>query len=97
MKQTGTKSLQNLGVKSWQMLASVGIASPEQLRELGSVAAFAEVKKSGRKPSLNLLWAIEGALTQRDWKQVARDERTSLLLMLDDFERAAVGSRESQD
>ncbi len=79
--------LRNLGKASSQMLLSAGIESEKQLRELGAVAAYVAVKAAGCKPSLNLLWAIEGALTDRDWKEVSRDERTSLLIQLDDYER----------
>jgi len=39
-------------------------------------------------PSLSLLWALEGALTDRDWKEVARKDRTSLLILLDDHEKS---------
>lgn len=69
------------------MLLSAGIRSEEQLRDMGAVSAYIAVKAAGCTPSLNLLWAIEGALTDRDWKEVSRDERTSLLIQLDDYER----------
>ncbi|MGJ0490727.1 TfoX/Sxy family protein [Methylobacter sp.] len=77
----------NLGKASSQMLMSAGIGSEKQLRDMGAVSAYIAVKAAGHKPSLNLLWAIEGALTDRDWKEVSRDERTSLLIQLDDYER----------
>lgn len=73
------------------MLVSAGICSEKQLRDMGAVAAYVSVKAAGCKPSLNLLWAIEGALTNRDWKEVSRDERTSLLIQLDDYERREKG------
>jgi DNA transformation protein len=79
--------LRNLGKASSQMLLSAGIRSEEQLRAMGAVSAYIAVKAAGCAPSLNLLWAIEGALTDQDWKQVSRDERTSLLMQLDDHER----------
>lgn len=79
--------LRNLGKASSQMLLSAGIHSEEQLRDMSSVSAYIAVKAAGCRPSLNLLWAIEGALTDRDWKEVSRDERTSLLIQLDDHER----------
>ncbi|WP_084637437.1 TfoX/Sxy family protein [Paludibacterium yongneupense] len=79
--------LRNLGKSSSKMLHSAGIHSEGQLRAMGSVAAYLAVKKTGGSPSLNLLWAIEGALTDRDWKEVSRNERTSLLFQLDDNER----------
>lgn len=82
--------LRNLGKASSQMLLSAGIRTEKQLRDMGAVSAYVAVKASGCKPSLNLLWAIEGALTDRDWKEVSRDERTSLLVQLDDYERKNV-------
>lgn len=79
--------LPNLGPKSQQMLELAGIASLDQLRALGAVAAFAQVKRSGANPSLNLLWALEGALTGLRWQEVAKEHRTSLLLALEQHER----------
>lgn len=79
--------LRNLGKASAQMLDVAGIRSEEQLRAMGAVAAYVAVKQSGGSPSLNLLWAMEGALTDRDWKEVAKNQRTSLLMQLDDYER----------
>lgn len=53
--------LSNLGLKSQEMLAHAGVTSVERLRGLGSVAAFTLVRQSDARPSLNLLWALEGA------------------------------------
>ena len=75
--------LANLGPKSQQMLQAAGISSVTQLRHMGSVAAYFQVKKSGMAASLNLLWALEGALTDLPWQVVAREHRTSLLLALE--------------
>jgi len=79
--------LPNLGPKSQAMLERAGISSCEQLRAAGAVAAYARVKRSGESVSLNLLWALEGALSGVPWQQVAREHRTSLLLALDDYEQ----------
>lgn len=79
------ESLANLGPKSAAILAAAGIVSLEQLAALGSIAAFAIVKRSGARVSLNLLWAIEGALTGESWQTVAREHRASLLLALDSY------------
>lgn len=75
--------LPNLGPKSEQMLVACGITSIAQLRELGSVAAYARVKAARKSASLNLLWALEGALSGLPWQEVAREHRTSLLLSLE--------------
>ena len=79
--------MQNLGPRSWEMLASVGIADEAALRQIGSVRAFAKVRLHSPKASLNLLWALDGALHGLAWQQVAREHRTSLLLALEDLER----------
>ncbi len=76
--------LQNLGPKSQAMLAAAGIHSLEQLRTLGSVRAYLRVKSTGANASLNLLWALEGALTGLHWQVVAREHRLSLLLALEE-------------
>lgn len=82
-------SLRNLGPKSQQMLQHAGICDAAQLRQLGAVAAFAAVRRLQPNASLNLLWALEGALTDRPWQDVARKERLRLLLELE----AATGRR----
>lgn len=82
-------SLPNLGPKSQQMLLAAGICSLDDLRTLGSIAAYVKVQRAGAKPSLNLLWALEGAITGEHWQVVAREHRTSLLLALEDSQRGA--------
>ncbi|HET7868339.1 MAG TPA: TfoX/Sxy family protein [Burkholderiaceae bacterium] len=82
-------TLPNLGPKSQAMLAAAGITSLAQLRQLGAVAAYSRVRRSGANASLNLLWALEGALTGLPWQQVAREHRTSLLLALETHERGS--------
>lgn len=82
-------SLPNLGPKSQQVMAKAGITSVEQLRKIGSVAAYVRAKRTGANVSLNLLWALEGAISGLHWQEVARDHRTSLLLALEDQERRA--------
>lgn len=85
--------LHNLGPKSPQMLARAGIHTLADLRALGTVAAYVQTKRAGARVSLNLLWALEGAITGLHWQVVARDHRTSLLLALEDCERGAKGAK----
>ncbi|HEY6897124.1 MAG TPA: TfoX/Sxy family protein [Rhodocyclaceae bacterium] len=84
-------TLPNLGPKSNAALRAAGIESVEQLRALGAVGAYLAVKRIaseiGFAPSLNLLWALEGALSQRSWQAVARDDRLSLLMQLEQAEQ----------
>ncbi|MCA3177123.1 MAG: TfoX/Sxy family protein [Burkholderiales bacterium] len=80
--------LPGLGPNSVALLCKVGINDAAQLRDIGAVAAYVAVLSSGQKTSLNLLWALEGALTQRSWQQVARQDRLRLLLAVDDLMHA---------
>lgn len=70
------------------MLAAAGLHSRADLERLGAVRAYLKVKAAGQNASLNLLWAMEGALSGQDWRVVARDERTRLLLELDAAQEA---------
>lgn len=56
---------------------------------MGAINAYLRVKQSGANASLNLLWALEGAITGLHWQVVAREHRTSLLMALDDAQRKA--------
>lgn len=81
------RRLANLGPKSAAILAAAGVRSFEHLHRLGSVPAYVLAKQSGAKVSLNLLWALEGALSGQPWQTVAREHRVSLLLALEACER----------
>ncbi len=83
------RRLPNLGPKSQAMLIAAGIHTLADLHRLGSVAAYLQVKRQGGNASLNLLWALEGAISGLHWQEVAREHRTSLLLALEDAERRA--------
>ena len=78
----------DLGPASRQMLFVAGIDSEEKLRAMGSVRAYLAVKRNNSRASLNLLWALEGVLTGKHWRVVAREDRTELLLQLDNAERS---------
>ena len=75
--------LRNIGPVSKRMLAAAGITSVETLRELGAVEAYRRVRSRDPRASLNLLWALEGAVSGRPWQEVARNDRLSLLLQLE--------------
>ncbi|MBI3576174.1 MAG: TfoX/Sxy family protein [Gammaproteobacteria bacterium] len=77
------RNLRNLGPRSEKMLAKADIATEKRLKSLGAVRAYVAVKRAGAKPSLNLLWALKGALTNRDWKEIARTRRFELLTELE--------------
>ncbi|NDB25225.1 MAG: competence-specific regulator [Gammaproteobacteria bacterium] len=88
--------LRNLGPQAERMLASVGIHSVEDLRRIGALEAYLAVQRSGQTRSLNLLWALVGALEPwpegRDWREIAASEaRLPLMLQVEGNKE---GSRE---
>lgn len=76
-------SLAGLGPASRAMLERAGIPDVATLRRLGTVPAYVRVKRADPRASLNLLWALEGALSGLPWQEVARRHRASLLLALE--------------
>lgn len=65
--------MRNLGPATERMLVEVDICGPEDLRRLGAVAAYRRLKfRFGRGVSLNALYALEGALSDRDWREIDR-------------------------
>ncbi len=81
----------NLGPKSREMLAQAGLRQWRQVQALGSVRAYVRVRQKVAGASLNLLWALEGALSGRPWQQVAQEDRASLLMALEDVQRLEQG------
>ena len=78
-----TIQLRNIGPKSAAWLRQVGLRSAEDLVAAGAVLAFVKVKRAGFKPSLNLLYALEGALLDCHWHDVPEPRRQQLLAELD--------------
>jgi DNA transformation protein len=71
--------LRNIGPKSAAWLRQVGLRTEEDLRATGALEAFMRVKRAGFKPSLNLLYALEGALVGCHWQEVPQERRAELL------------------
>ena len=75
---TDAPKLLNIGGKSAAWLRQVGIRTWDDVNAIGSLEAFMRVKRAGFKPSLNLLYALEGTLVGCHWQQVDITRRTEL-------------------
>ncbi len=73
------EKLRNIGPKSTAWLRQVGLRSRAELAEAGPVEAFMRVKRAGFRPTLNLLYSIEGALQDCHWQDVPQLRRTELV------------------
>jgi DNA transformation protein and related proteins len=74
-----------LGPRSRQWLAGIGISTPEQLAAQDPFEVYRRIKATQSGVSLNLLYGLIGAVEHRDWRDIAREDRTSILLRLDDM------------
>ena len=70
--------LRNLGPTSAAWLEELGIDSKADLQRFGSVVAYRLVRQRRGRCSLNLLWALEGALTGTDWRELPVDTKERL-------------------
>ncbi len=76
-----------LGPKSEAMLIEEGIDSFARLKAFGAARAFAMVRQTSAKPSLNLLWGMQSAISGVPWQTIARQHRLSLLMKLEEIEK----------
>jgi len=74
-----TEKLRNIGPKSAAWLRQVGLRTQDDIAAVGTVEAFMRVKRAGFKPTLNLLYAIEGALLECHWQEVPEARRQQLV------------------
>ncbi|MCC7463441.1 MAG: TfoX/Sxy family DNA transformation protein [Gammaproteobacteria bacterium] len=85
------RDLRNLGPRSEEQLARIGVQGVEELRRRGAARTYVELRRAGVVNTLNMLWALAGALEPwpegTHWRAVARGEaRLSLLLAVEDLE-----------
>lgn len=70
--------LPNLGPKSCAWLRAVGIETRADLERLGSVEAYRRVAAAGFATSLNMLYALEGALLDLRWDRLSPATKANL-------------------
>lgn len=62
--------LKNLGPKSEQWLNSIGVYTLDDLRVMGAIDCCLILKAQGYPISLNLAYAIEGAILDIHWTKI---------------------------
>jgi DNA transformation protein len=78
--------LQGLGEKSAKCLNGIGIYKRSDLEKTGVVNVFMDLKEEGSiKPSLNFLYAMVGALENKHWAKIAKEEKGRLLMELEGY------------
>jgi len=78
------EQLPGLGPKSIAALNQIGLYTLDDLKLLGSVKTYLKLKQNPQsRLSLNMLYALQGAIEQRDWRQIAATQKSVLLMELD--------------
>ena len=80
--------IRNVGPKSAAWLRQVGVRTIEDLRRVGPIEAFMKVKRAGFRPSLNLLYAMQGALDDCHWADLSEQTKAGLVLAAESAETA---------
>lgn len=70
--------MKNIGNTSAHWLVTVGINTPDKLREIGAVAAYKRIQARGIKTSKVLLYALYGALEDQYWNEISEDVKIQL-------------------
>ena len=80
------KDLKGLGPKSAKQLNAIGINNKSDLEKIGAINAFIKLTENNPgKVSLNFLYALVGALEDRHWQDIARNEKQRLLMELEGY------------
>ena len=79
--------LKGLGPKSEKCLNEIGIKTKSDMEAMGPIQAFLKLRKEcSIKPSLNFLYAMVGALDGRHWTDIAKSEKSRLLMELEGYQ-----------
>lgn len=71
--------LKNLGMASVNILHAIGINTYEDLNNMGAVEAYMRIKNRGIQVSKVMLYALQGALMDVHWNELAPELKTQLL------------------
>jgi len=74
--------MRNIGRVSRSWLHQIEIYSLDELRTCGSIRVYCMIKSLQPEASLNLLWALEGAILDIDWRDIPDKRKSELLSQL---------------
>ena len=78
--------MKNLGPKSSEWLASVGVHTLDDVARLGVVETYKRVKAAyPEKESLNLLYGLQAALLDLPWNELPPDIKAELKRQVEDL------------
>lgn len=79
------ENLRNIGTASARWLKEVGVTTQAELARLGAASVFRLVRQRQPEASFHLLWALAGALSDRDWRDLSDAEQQRLRQQVDEL------------
>ncbi|CCN81916.1 putative TfoX N family protein [Vibrio nigripulchritudo SFn27] len=79
------RDLKGFGPKSEEILATVGIHSVDDFMLADSYELYAKLKAKVKGTGLNSIYSIIGAKENIDWREVAKQRKTEVLMRLDEM------------
>lgn len=77
--------MKNLGPKSSEWLASIGVHTLDDVARLGVVETYKRVKAAyPEKVTLNMLWGLQAALFDIPWSELPTDMKQELRRHVDE-------------
>ncbi|MDJ1009620.1 MAG: TfoX/Sxy family DNA transformation protein [Paracoccaceae bacterium] len=86
---TPVSAIRNLGPAMEEAFAKAGIGSAEELRALGTDAAYARLLEGGHRPHFIAYYVIEMGLQGRPWNDCKGAEKDALRARFDRIKAAA--------
>ena len=71
--------------RSW--LSSIGVSTVDDVRRIGSGEIYRVLKQRGLPVSLNLVYALEGAILGVSWNKIPADVRAELRAAVEELKR----------
>ncbi|MCP4191424.1 MAG: hypothetical protein GY768_12435 [Planctomycetaceae bacterium] len=75
---TPVMNLKNIGGPTANRLSEINIHTQSELERLGVTAAFRLLKQQDPDTSIQLLWVLAAALSDRDWRDLPESEKSGL-------------------
>jgi DNA transformation protein len=77
--------VKNIGPKSSEWLASIGVHTLDDVARLGVVETYKRVKAAyPEKVTLNMLWGLQAALLDIPWNELPQDIKDELRRQVDE-------------
>ena len=77
--------MKNLGPKSSEWLASIGVYSLDDVAKLGVVETYKRVRAAyPEKVTLNMLWGLQAALLDIHWRELPPEIKEELKRQVED-------------